>query len=149
MKKALAESQGGPQALAHSQSVEQQEAEKRISEEDGKAYTFKEFVRWFGQVDADVQWKKSQSLAASQPNKTERRFSQDGIAYTYEEFVYFFGVPEGSEHWHSAVPAASNKTGDTKSSSEHPEMPKTPLACAEPPSDHDQQQQDAKDTLEL
>ena len=76
------------------------------------------------------------------------------MAYTYREYVRWFGKEQGDKEWKNSLPAASekpspSKTGDTKSSSEHPEMPKTPLACAEPPSDHDQQQQDAKDTLEL
>ena len=112
MEKALAQSQGGSQALAQSQSVDlTQEAEKRIAEQDGLAYTYREYVRWFGKVQGDAEWQNSLPAASEKPSP--------------------------------------NKTGDTKSSSEHPEMPKTPLACAEPPSDHDQQQQDAKDTLEL
>ena len=64
--------------------------ERRIAD-DGRAYTFQEFLDHYGECTGTVKWNTASDdghLAGE-----ERRIANDGRAYTFHEFLDHYGDP--------------------------------------------------------
>mmetsp|Transcript_67369 Transcript_67369/g.106622 ORF Transcript_67369/g.106622 Transcript_67369/m.106622 type:complete len:133 (-) Transcript_67369:12-410(-) len=73
--------------------------EKRISPDDGVAYSKQEFLQYYGDLQT---W---EAAAPKEKRASEKRRSLDGNAYSKEEFSQFFGEKEGEKEWAQAPPA--------------------------------------------
>ena len=66
--------------------------------ENGKPYTFHEFVNWYGNQTAKIMWDSADIHRAKQ----ERRLASDECSYTFNDFLNFYGKERGTRYWNTA-----------------------------------------------